>query len=144
MPKLAEELPLNILAVDDNAINRRVLQNMLNRLGYKNVHTACNGIDAIEVMRRNSFAPASDAIDLVLMDLWMPHLDGFQATTSILRMPELVQNGRTPTILAVTADVTDAALDKAASSGMKGYVTKPFVSRDLVRLIRTYCATRES
>lgn len=144
VPKLAEELPLNILAVDDNAINRRVLQNMLNRLGYKNVETACNGIDAIEVMHRNSFAPASEAIDLVLMDLWMPHLDGFQAATSILRMPELVNNDRTPTILAVTADVTDAALDKAASSGMKGYVTKPFVTRDLVRLIRTYCATRES
>jgi CheY-like chemotaxis protein len=144
VPKLAEELPLNILAVDDNAINRRVLQNMLNRLGYKNVETACNGIDAIEVMHRNSFAPASEAIDLVLMDLWMPHLDGFQATTSILRMPELIESGRVPTILAVTADVTDAALDKAASSGMKGYVTKPFVTRDLVRLIRTYCATRES
>ncbi|KAF1929650.1 putative histidine kinase HHK17p [Didymella exigua CBS 183.55] len=144
VPKLAEELPLNILAVDDNAINRRVLQNMLNRLGYQNVETACNGIDAIEVMHRNSFAPASEAIDLVLMDLWMPHLDGFQAATSILRMPELINNGRMPTILAVTADVTDAALDKAASSGMKGYVTKPFVTRDLVRLIRTYCATRES
>ncbi|KAF3038775.1 hypothetical protein E8E12_001404 [Didymella heteroderae] len=142
--KLAEELPLNILAVDDNAINRRVLQNMLNRLGYQNVETACNGIDAIEVMHRNSFAPASEAIDLVLMDLWMPHLDGFQAATSILRMPELIESGRVPTILAVTADVTDAALDKAASSGMKGYVTKPFVTRDLVRLIRTYCATRES
>lgn len=144
VPKLAEELPLNILAVDDNAINRRVLQNMLNRLGYQNVQTACNGNDAIEVMHRNSFAPTSKAIDLVLMDLWMPHLDGFQATTSILSMPELVNNGRTPTILAVTADVTDAALDKAASCGMKGYVTKPFVTRDLVRLIRTYCATRES
>ncbi|KAF2630835.1 hypothetical protein BU25DRAFT_387051 [Macroventuria anomochaeta] len=144
IPKLAEELPLNILVVDDNAINRRVLMNMLNRLGYKNVETAFNGIDAIEVMHRNAFAPASKAIDVVLMDLWMPHLDGFQAAESILCMPELQSNGRTPTILAVTADVTDAALDKAAKSGMKGYVTKPFVTRDLVRLIRTYCATRES
>lgn len=144
VPKLGEELPLNILVVDDNAINRRVLQNMLSRLGYPNVETACNGIEAIEAMQRNAFAPISEAIDVVLMDLWMPYLDGFQAAQSILRMPELTDNGRTPTILAVTADVTDAALDKAASSGMKGYVTKPFVTRDLVRLIRTYCATRES
>ncbi|KAJ4987162.1 histidine kinase hhk6p [Stagonosporopsis vannaccii] len=144
VPKLGEELPLNILVVDDNAINRRVLQNMLSRLGYPSVETACNGIEAIEVMQRNAFSPASEAIDVVLMDLWMPHLDGFQAAQSILRMPELANNGRMPTILAVTADVTDAALDKAASSGMKGYVTKPFVTRDLVRLIRTYCATRES
>lgn len=144
LPKLAEELPLNILVVDDNAINRRVLQSMLSRLGYSNVTTACNGIDAIEVMQRNAFAPASEAIDVVLMDLWMPHLDGFQAAEHILRMPDLVNSDRTPTILAVTADVTDAALDKAASSGMKGYVTKPFVTRDLVRLIRTYCAIRGS
>lgn len=144
LPKLAEELPLNILVVDDNQINRRVLQNMLSRLGYKNVSTACNGIDAIEVMQRNAFAPASEAIDVILMDLWMPYLDGFQAAESILRMSELAERGRKPTILAVTADVTDAALDKAASSGMKGYVTKPFVSRDLVRLIRTYCAIRET
>ncbi|KAF3006034.1 hypothetical protein E8E13_010748 [Curvularia kusanoi] len=143
LPKLAEELPLNVLVVDDNAINRRVLQNMLSRLGYENVHTACNGIDAVEVMQRNALAPTSEAIDVILMDLWMPHLDGFQAAESILSMSELASRGRKPTILAVTADVTDAALDKAASSGMKGYVTKPFVSRDLVRLIRTYCATRE-
>lgn len=144
IPKLAEELPLNFLVVDDNAINRRVLTNMLSRLGYKNVITAFNGNDAVEVMRRNAFAPAAEAIDVILMDLWMPYLDGFQATESILRMQELESAGRTPTILAVTADVTDAALDKAARSGMKGYVTKPFVTRDLVRLIRTYCATRES
>ncbi|KAJ4337149.1 hypothetical protein N0V95_008406 [Ascochyta clinopodiicola] len=143
-PKLAEELPLNFLVVDDNAINRRVLVNMLSRLGYKNVITAFNGNDAVEAMHRNAYAPISEAIDVILMDLWMPLLDGFQATESILHMPELESTGREPTILAVTADVTDAALDKAAKSGMKGYVTKPFVTRDLVRLIRTYCATRES
>ncbi|UPX18019.1 uncharacterized protein EKO05_0008343 [Ascochyta rabiei] len=143
-PKLAEELPLNFLVVDDNAINRRVLVNMLSRLGYKNVITAFNGNDAVEAMHRNAYAPPPEAIDVILMDLWMPLLDGFQATESILHMPELESTGRKPTILAVTADVTDAALDKAAKSGMKGYVTKPFVTRDLVRLIRTYCATRES
>lgn len=144
VPKLAEELPLNFLVVDDNAINRRVLVNMLSRLGYKNVITAFNGHDAVEAMHRNAYAPVSEAIDVVLMDLWMPLLDGFQAAENILHMPELKSTGREPTILAVTADVTDAALDKAARSGMKGYVTKPFVTRDLVRLIRTYCATRES
>ncbi|KAF1360232.1 hypothetical protein EJ07DRAFT_116171 [Lizonia empirigonia] len=143
-PKLAEELPLNFLVVDDNAINRRVLVNMLSRLGYKNVITAFNGNDAVDAMHRNAYAPISEAIDVILMDLWMPLLDGFQAAQSILHMPELESTGRKPTILAVTADVTDAALDKAARSGMKGYVTKPFVTRDLVRLIRTYCATRES
>ena len=141
--ELAKHLPLNFLVVDDNAINRRVLVNMLGRLGYKNVTTAFNGHDAVETMRRNNSAPASEAIDVVLMDLWMPLLDGFQASEAILAMPEYVANGKKPTILAVSADVTDAALEKAVSSGMSGFVTKPFVSRDIVRLIRTYCASHE-
>jgi CheY-like chemotaxis protein len=135
---LGTQLPLNILVVDDNAINRRVLVSMLGRLGYKSITTAFNGNDAVETVRRNALAPASEAFDVVLMDLWMPLLDGFQATEAILAMPEL---DKKPTVLAVSADITDAALDKAVKSGMKGFVTKPFVSRDLVRLIRTYCAS---
>lgn len=138
--ELAKHLPLNFLVVDDNAINRRVLVNMLGRLGYKNVVTAFNGQDAIETMRHNLSAPSSEAIDVVLMDLWMPLLDGFQAAEAILAMPEYLLAGKKPTILAVSADVTDIALEKAVSSGMSGFITKPFVSRDLVRMIRTYCA----
>jgi CheY-like chemotaxis protein len=141
--ELARHLPLNFLVVDDNAINRRVLVNMLGRLGYKNVVTAFNGHDAVETMRRNVLAPASEAIDVVLMDLWMPLLDGFQASEAILAMPEYEASGKKPTILAVSADVTDTALEKAVDSGMSGFITKPFVSRDIVRLIRTYCANQE-
>jgi CheY-like chemotaxis protein len=141
--ELAKHLPLNFLVVDDNAINRRVLVNMLSRLGYKNVTTAFNGHDAVETMRRNAMGPASEAIDVVLMDLWMPLLDGFQASETILAMPEYEASGKKPTILAVSADVTDTALEKAVSSGMSGFVTKPFVTRDIVRLIRTYCASQE-
>ncbi|KAH7356158.1 hypothetical protein BKA66DRAFT_574754 [Pyrenochaeta sp. MPI-SDFR-AT-0127] len=138
---LALHLPLNMLVVDDNAINRKVLVNMLSRLGYKNVSTAFNGNDAVDAMRRNARGPAAEAIDVVLMDLWMPLLDGFQASQTILSMQEF-ENGRKPTILAVSADITDAALEKAVKSGMKGFVTKPFVTRDIARLIRTYCASR--
>jgi CheY-like chemotaxis protein len=141
--EMAKHMPLNFLVVDDNAINRRVLVNMLSRLGYKNVTTAFNGQDAVDTMRRNAAAPASEAIDVVLMDLWMPLLDGFQASETILAMPEYTGTGKKPTILAVSADVTDAALEKAVSSGMSGFITKPFVTRDIVRLIRTYCASQE-
>jgi len=134
---LGEQLPLNILVVDDNAINRRVLVSMLSRLGYRNIATAFNGNDAVETVRQNARAPVVERFDVVLMDLWMPLLDGFQATEVILSMPELEKK---PTVLAVSADITDAALDKAVKSGMKGFVTKPFVTRDIARLIRTYCA----
>lgn len=138
--ELAKHLPLNFLVVDDNSINRRVLVNMLSRLGYKNVTTAFNGHDAVEAMQRNALAPASEIIDVVMMDLMMPYMDGFQASEAILAMPEYVVRGKKPTILAVSADVTDTALEKAVSSGMSGFLTKPFVTRDIIRLIRTYCA----
>ena len=136
---LAKRLPLNLLVVDDNAINRKVLVNMLARLGYKNVVTAFDGNDAVEAVRRNACGPHSQRIDVILMDLWMPLLDGFQASETILSMQELMDS-RKPTILAVSADITDVALEKAVKSGMKGFVTKPFVTRDIARLIRTYCA----
>ncbi len=136
---LAKRLPLNLLVVDDNAINRKVLVNMLVRLGYNNVVTAFDGNDAVETMRRNAHGPYSQRIDVILMDLWMPLLDGFQASETILTMQELA-DCKKPTILAVSADITDAALEKAVKSGMKGFVTKPFVTRDIARLIRMYCA----
>lgn len=131
---LAKQVPLNILVVDDNAINRRVLVSMLGRLGYKDVQTAFNGNDAVETVRRNAFTPGLPAFDLILMDLWMPLLDGFQATETILTMGDLPLK---PTIMAVSADITEAALNKAVESGMKGFVSKPFVTRDIARLIRT-------
>lgn len=134
---LARQVPLNILVVDDNAINRKVLVNMLARLGYKNITTAFNGNDAVEAMRQNASAPASEAIHVVLMDIWMPLLDGFQASEAILAMPEL-QRGRLPIIHAVSADITDEALGKASRCGMKGFVTKPFITRDIARLLKAY------
>ncbi|KAI8935849.1 hypothetical protein NX059_007366 [Plenodomus lindquistii] len=133
--KLAEQVPLNILVVDDNGINRRVLVSMLKRLGYKNITTAYNGNDAVEAVRTNAMTLNAPQFDMILMDLWMPLLDGFQATEVILGMDELI---RKPTILAVSADITDTALTKAVESGMKGFLTKPFVARDIARLIRTY------
>lgn len=134
---LAKQLPLNILVVDDNAINRRVLVSMLGRMGYKDIQTAFNGNDAVDAVRRNAFTPGATPFDLILMDLWMPLLDGFQATEKILGMDDLAVK---PAIMAVSADITDAAMEKAMKSGMKGFVTKPFVTRDIARLIRTFGA----
>jgi signal transduction histidine kinase/AmiR/NasT family two-component response regulator len=151
---LAQRFPLTFLVVEDNKINRKLLVNMLHKLGYKNVHEAYDGSHAVRQMEA-----LRGEIDVVLMDLWMPYMDGYEASERILNMSwdpppsepletHVKINGRVrskvPTILAVTADVTDGALEKAATVGMKGFLTKPFKVVDLERLILEYCATRRT
>lgn len=139
--KLAETYPLNFLVVDDNRINRNVLRHMLKNLGYTSVYEAYDGNDAVQQMRNNAQRPRHKAINVILMDLWMPRLDGFQATESILKMDMITEK---PIVLAVSADVTDAAVERAGKVGMKGFLTKPFVIRDVEKLIKQHCAPATS
>jgi len=139
---LAKKHPLNFLVAEDNKINRKLLVNMLHKLGYTSVYEAYDGAEAVRQMQ----VPrgAGQEIDVVLMDLWMPFMDGYEATERILAMDTARgSNGRKPTILAVTADVTDGALERAAKVGMKGFMTKPYKLMDLERLIVEYCAREE-
>ncbi|KAK2788453.1 hypothetical protein FQN53_003599 [Emmonsiellopsis sp. PD_33] len=93
-------------------------------------------------------------VDVILMDLWMPDMDGYQATEKILDMVEDHRNRTrnlnpdvllppSPTVLAVSADVTDEALERATKVGMEGYMTKPYKLTDLERLIVEFCGYRE-
>jgi CheY-like chemotaxis protein len=133
---LAVKYPLNFLVAEDNKINRKLLVSMLNKFGYKTVIEAYDGAEAVRLMSKNP------SVDVVLMDLWMPFMDGYEATEKILAMSHGKNGvcGATPTVLAVTADVTDGALERAAKVGMKGFMTKPFKLMDLQRLILEYCA----
>lgn len=132
---LAASHPLNILIVDDNRINRHVLRHMLKNLGYSNISEAYDGNDAIQKIRTNAEGPPEERINIILMDIWMPLLDGFQATEAILGMEQLDQK---PVILAVSADVTDTAIERAGEVGMKGFLTKPFVIRHVEKLIQQH------
>lgn len=154
--KLAEKYPLNFLVAEDNKINRKLLVSMLRKFGYKTIHEAHDGAEAVRQMARSR--AERERIDVILMDLWMPLMDGYEATERILKMDkeynqEAAANGKNgqgdathtsalvqPTVLAVTADVTDAALERAAMVGMKGFMSKPYKLMDLQRLITEYCA----
>ncbi|KAK5096604.1 hypothetical protein LTS08_007477 [Lithohypha guttulata] len=155
--QLASKYPLTFLVAEDNKINRKLLVQMLNTLGYKDVHEAYDGKEAVRIMdrlmkersgkkRNSSCAP----VDVILMDLWMPELDGYQATEQILKMfkPEHHVDGYEslpaipPTVLAVSADVTDDAIDRATKIGMAGYMSKPFKVLDLQKLILEFCIAR--
>jgi signal transduction histidine kinase/AmiR/NasT family two-component response regulator len=139
---LANKYPLTFLVAEDNKINRKLLVSMLSKFGYKCIHEAHDGAEAVRQMA----VPRVDGekIDVVLMDLWMPLMDGYEATERILGKYTSTNGSahitQKPTVLAVTADVTDGAQERAARVGMKGFMTKPYKIHDLQRLITEYCA----
>ncbi|KAH9844388.1 histidine kinase [Teratosphaeria destructans] len=148
--ELSTKYPLNFLVAEDNKINRKLLVSMLAKFGYKTVYEAHDGAEAVRQMKMSR--PRHAQIDVVLMDLWMPLMDGYEATQRILEMDfageddESVEENsvRRPTVLAVTADVTDGALERAYHCGMTGYMTKPYKMVDLQRLILEYCARQSA
>jgi signal transduction histidine kinase len=120
---LANKYPLTFLVAEDNKINRKLLVSMLSKFGYRSVHEAHDGAEAVRQM--SVPRPDGKAIDVVLMDLWMPLMDGYEATERILKQYNSqtgIDDDQKPTVLAVTADVTDGAQERAASVGMKGFM----------------------
>lgn len=162
--QLALKYPLTFLVAEDNKINRKLLVAMLNQLGYKDVHEAHDGKEAVRVMQKltkersnydmrhtNTHTSIQSPVDVILMDLWMPELDGYGATEQIFAMfknHQIVDGAAKnpanspPTILAISADVTDDAIDRATKIGMSGYMSKPFKVMDLQKLILEFCIGR--
>lgn len=155
---LAQKYPLTFLVAEDNKINRKLLVNMLGKLGYSDVHEAFDGKEAVRIMRdlhararrgSGSGDRRRSKVDVILMDLWMPEMDGYQATEKILNMfqnhtledRDGFENGHlaAPVVLAVSADVTDEAIDRATKTGMEGFMTKPYKLMDLQKLIVEFC-----
>ena len=135
---LASLYPFKIMVVEDNAILRRVMSQLLQKLGYKSSQMVLcnNGQEAVDYFR--SRTPKEFDIDLILMDCWMPIMDGIDATRVILDMfPSDLKKfpGVKPDIVAITADNLPANLAKTEDSGMRGYMVKPIKLNDLQRVV---------
>jgi PAS domain S-box-containing protein len=113
--------PLRILVAEDNAVNRKLVTALLERRGHQ-VLLADNGKTALDIL-------AAETVDLVLMDLQMPVLDGLAATRE-LRRRERDTGGRVP-VIALTAHAMDGDRTRCVAAGMDGYVSKPIRDRDL-------------
>ena len=119
---------LHILLVDDNEINREIAEMMLNADGWT-VQTATNGADAVEAV--SSAEPGT--FDLVLMDVQMPVMNGYEATAAIRALPD-PEKSSVP-IIAVTANAFDEDVAAAKAAGMDGHVTKPVESEAIKKAI---------
>ena len=122
---MADRYPLTILLVEDNQLNRRVIQNMLDKLGYK-IDTAENGRLAVEKTNKQSY-------DIILMDIQMPEMDGVTATKQILA--NCAEDEKQPYIAAVTAHALAGDRESYLAAGMHQYLSKPVTINKLVELL---------
>jgi CheY-like chemotaxis protein/HPt (histidine-containing phosphotransfer) domain-containing protein len=119
--QLAQRVPLRILLAEDNEVNQRLAVRMLEKQGHS-VAVACNGREALDALGRERF-------DLVLMDVQMPEMGGFDATAA-LRMKEEGAGRRTP-VIAMTAHAMKGDRERCLEAGMDGYVSKPIKAQKL-------------
>ncbi len=116
---------LHILLVEDNPVNRRLAQHVLEKEGYT-VVAEDNGAAALKTLERKRF-------DLVLMDVQMPRMDGIETTTAI-RNREKITGGYTP-IVALTAHAMVGDRERCLKAGMDGYLIKPIQPATLLEAI---------
>jgi PAS domain S-box-containing protein len=110
--------PLSILVADDNRVNQRVVTRILEKAGHA-VTVVANGSDAVAAVDCRGKAP----FDLVLMDLQMPELDGYQAT-ALIRGSAAPGTAYLP-IIALTAQTREGDRERCLRAGMDGYLAKP-------------------
>jgi len=114
--------PMNILVAEDNIINQLLVQKMLATLGYEPV-VVQNGQEAVDRVKEEYF-------DLILMDVQMPVMDGFEATKEIRLLP-----GTQPVIIATTANAMQGDEADCRNAGMDDYLSKPIKVENLRKLI---------
>ncbi|KAF3929016.1 hypothetical protein ABW20_dc0100641 [Dactylellina cionopaga] len=131
--ELGKKIPLRILVVEDNNINRSLITRMLRNLGYDCVLEAEDGEDAVAVMAATS--TWEDPVELILMDLWMPKMNGIEATEKIFALPPYADGSKRLTVLAVSADASPDAHRDITRVGMQGFLKKPYTIEGLEQLI---------
>jgi signal transduction histidine kinase/ActR/RegA family two-component response regulator len=117
--------PLRILLAEDNPVNQKLVVCLLEKEGHA-VVVAGNGREALAILERQTF-------DLVLMDVQMPEMDGFEAAAAVRRSEQ--ETGRHLPILAMTAYAMKGDRERCLQAGMDSYVPKPIHPRELFEAI---------
>ena len=115
-----------ILVVEDTEDNRRIIRDLLTNFGYELIEAA-DGAEGVSMAQTHR-------PDLILMDIQLPQMDGYEATRRIRTIPELAQ----VPIIAVTSYALSGDEAKTRAAGCDGYVAKPFSPRQLLAKIRQF------
>jgi CheY-like chemotaxis protein len=128
---IGEEIPLEVLLAEDNVVNQKVALRFLERLGYR-AEAVANGLEALTALENRRY-------DLVLMDVQMPEMDGYEATRQIrARLPA----DRQPKIIALTANALQGDREQAEGAGMDDYISKPVKMHEIAAAIRRHFGAR--
>jgi signal transduction histidine kinase/DNA-binding response OmpR family regulator len=122
--------PLRILLAEDTPTNQKLVDYILTKRGHA-VQIAQNGRQALDLLQERSY-------DIVLMDVQMPVMDGFQATESIRALPD--RSRACVPIIAMTAHALKGDAERCLSAGMDAYISKPVQAEELIELIELWGA----
>ncbi len=129
----AEMRSKRILVAEDNPVNKRVAQHLLARLGCR-ADLVGNGLEVLDALARQPY-------DIILMDVQMPELDGYQATRQLRASPNLEVR---PWVIALTANAMEGDREACIAAGMDDYLTKPLRVELLAAAISRAKATPQS
>jgi CheY-like chemotaxis protein len=121
---------LKILLVEDNLLNQKVVMFNLKKFNY-DITAVTNGLDAIKIAKENQF-------DLVLMDLMLPEMNGFEITVELRKHEKETGIENPVPIIALTANTLDNDRDKCFEVGMNEYLSKPFTANELAAKIEKF------
>jgi signal transduction histidine kinase/CheY-like chemotaxis protein len=128
----------HVLVVEDTPANQKVATKILEKRGHR-VMAADNGLRAVELCQHHAF-------DVIIMDVQMPEMDGFQATTAIRQMEPSLRHDRTSpdvAIIAMTAHATRGFEERCLAAEMDAYLSKPVDAERLIGLVESYALGRE-
>jgi len=123
-----------VLLVEDNKINQKASTTIFKKMGFENVSVAENGQIALELVRKNIF-------DLVLMDIQMPFMDGYEATKKVRELEVETGRKRVP-IIAQTANAMKGDKEKCLDAGMDDYISKPIDRNRLIEILNRWLSIR--
>jgi PAS domain S-box-containing protein len=130
-PTITKTASLQIMIAEDHEVNQKLLLRILQKLGHS-VEVAGNGLQVLELIKHKRF-------DLILMDLQMPEMDGFKATSAIMKH---VPKDQIPIIIAVTASTSQTDIDHCTALGMSGFISKPIKIKSIEKVLEQHFALK--